>query len=143
MPDQPEPTDQPENEPSDEPTQEPTPEPDNQPDEPTPTPEPDGDQPNDPPGKRRTLWWMLILIMALLARAALWVKRRLRLNDPGYRAAKAADEREKALVWYPAVSDAADAARIVARRAAKRRYRLQGAPSSRRKRRAILRCLPS
>lgn len=103
VPDEPEPTDQPENEPSDEPTQEPTPEPDNQPDEPTPTPEPDGDQPNDPPGKRRTLWWMLILIMALLACAALWVKRRLRLNDPGYRAAKAADEREKALVWYRAI----------------------------------------
>ena len=85
------------------PTPTPTPEPDNQPDEPTPTPEPDGDQPNDPPGKRRTLWWMLILIMALLACAALWVKRRLRLNDPGYRAAKAADEREKALVWYRAI----------------------------------------
>ena len=103
VPDEPEPTDQPENEPSDEPTQEPTPEPDNQPDELTPMPEPDGDQPNDPPGKRRTLWWMLILIMALLACAALWVKRRLRLNDPDYRAAKAADEREKALVWYRAI----------------------------------------
>ncbi len=103
VPDEPEPSDEPEGEPSSEPTDEPTPEPDNQPDEPTPSPEPDSDQQNDPPKKRRTLWWILILIAALCACAALWVKRRLVLSEPGYRAAKAADERERALIWYRAI----------------------------------------
>ncbi len=103
VPDEPEPTDQPENEPSDEPTQEPTPEPSAEPDNPTPTPEPDGNRPDDLPRKRHTLWWILILVLALMACAALWVKRRLRLNNPQYRAEKAADERERALIWYRAI----------------------------------------
>ena len=100
-----EPTEQPDNgdEPSSEPTDEPTPEPSTAPDEPTPTPEPDSNQVDNPPKKHSYLWAILILILALMALAALWVKRRLRRNDPAYKAARAEDEREKALIWYRAI----------------------------------------
>ena len=109
----PTPSPQPEGGQGDEPT--PSPEPDGGESQDEPTPEPDdGELPEDeaPPepqaeGKksdRRWLWWALgiLLLIALIALACLWVRRRLRRANPAVLAGEAKTIRQAALIVYRA-----------------------------------------
>ncbi|MBR1822448.1 MAG: transglutaminase domain-containing protein, partial [Clostridia bacterium] len=108
------------------PTPTPTPEPDGglQDDAPTPSPEPQDapaeateppeeapeSEPDDPPGPRteksdlRWLWWALgiLLVLALIALATLWVRARLRRANPARLAGEAKTARQAAMIVYRA-----------------------------------------